>query len=266
MQIKLLVVFFCVSTALYSQVAEIHFDYEVRLSLSKVFGTTVSKAHLSVFNDHSIYYHVTRQNEREKDSVIELPPNAKADIRILTYQARRDKTYHNLLVRTDRKNEMLSYENIKLRRRGKNYFIREKLLQTKDWQLHDTTKEIAGFTCNRATIDFGGRSYEAWYTLDIPTNIGPWKIHGLPGAIVNVKDSTKEVSFKLIRVEYNKFIPKSKKTTFPSDIETISCNELMELRKKVILRQNERWEAFSDRDVTFKMVSNVTNSLQNSCD
>ena len=232
MQIRILVVFFGVFSALHSQVAEIHFDYEVSLSFSKVFGTTVSKAHLSIFDDHSIYYHVPRQNERDKDSVIELPPNGKADIRILTYQSRRDKTYHSLLVRTDRKNEMLSYENIKLRRKGKNYFIREKLLQTKDWQLHDATKEISGFVCNRATTDFGGRSYEAWYTLDIPTNIGPWKLHGLPGVIVSVEDANKEVSFKLIRVEYDKFIPKSKKTTFPSKIETISCNELMELRKK----------------------------------
>ena len=169
-------------------------------------------------------------------------------------------------MRTDRKNEMLSYENIKLRRKGKIYFIREKLLQTKDWQLHDATKEISSFVCNRATTDFGGRSYEAWYTLDIPTNIGPWKLHGLPGVIVSVEDTNKEVSFRLVKVEYNKFIPKSKKATFPSNIETISCNELMELRKKVILRQNERWEAFSDRDVTFKMISKVTNSLQNSCD
>lgn len=106
---------------------------------------------------------------------------------------------------------MLSYENIKLRRKGKNYFIREKLLQTKDWQLNDASKEISSFVCNRATTDFGGSSYEVWYTLDIPTNIGPWKLHGLPGVIVNVEDTNKEVSFRLVKVEYNKFIPKSKK-------------------------------------------------------
>ena len=266
MSFRFLIVLFLVGNGIYAQLAEIHLTYEFNFSVLKVIETNIERGHLFIFKDHSIYY--TDPNSilnSDKDSIIRLPTDDEFHIRVYTIQ-KRNKDLHGLLVQTNRSDEMLSYANIKLKRRSKNYFVREKILQIEDWQLHDTTKEIAGFVCSRATTNFGGRFYEAWYSLDIPTNIGPWKIHGLPGAIVSVEDSAKEVSFKLVRVEYDKFIPQSKRATFPTNVETISCNQLMGLRKEELKRRKERIEALSDRDMTITVNSNVMHHIQKSCD
>jgi GLPGLI family protein len=59
-----------------------------------------------------------------------------------------------------------------------------------EWSLHeDSTKNICGYSCNRATASYGGREWTAWYTLDIPVSTGPWKLNGLPGLIMEAADS-----------------------------------------------------------------------------
>ena len=256
-----IVFLFFVFNGLSAQVAEIHLTYEM-----KFLHDYMEPAYLSIFDDHSISYTASLpKNQRDKDSIVWMETDNELEIKVKRF-GKSFKTYRRLLVRTDRRSEMLSYALIKLKRKREIYYVREELLETEDWQLYDTTREIGGFLCKRATIDFGGRAYEVWYTLDIPTNIGPYKFHGLPGAVVSLEDPAKEVIFKLVHVEYDKFIPKSKRTTFPSNIKTITCEELMELRKEQIKRENERWEALSDRDFTIKMLSNTINSIQNSCD
>jgi GLPGLI family protein len=57
-----------------------------------------------------------------------------------------------------------------------------------DWELHDETKSIANFLCQKATTHFRGRIYTAWFAQDIPVKFGPWKFHGLPGLILEVYD------------------------------------------------------------------------------
>ena len=263
MKFRSLVFLLFIFNGLSAQLAEIHLTYEM-----KFLYDYMEPAYLSIFDDHSISYTASlHKNQRDKDSVVIEESETSTGLEIKAKRFGKSfKTYRRLLVRTDRRSEMLSYALVKLKRKREIYYVREELLEMKDWQLYDTTREIGSFLCKRATIDFGGRAYEVWYTLDIPTNIGPYKFHGLPGAIVSLEDSTKEVIFKLVHVEYDKFIPKSKRTTFPSNIKTITCDELMELRKEQVKRENERWDALSDRDFTMKILSNTHNYLQNSCD
>lgn len=65
-----------------------------------------------------------------------------------------------------------------------------------DWQIEEDTKVIDGYTCQKATTNFGGRNYEAWFCADIPMSYGPWKLHGLPGLILSAKDEKGEVVFE----------------------------------------------------------------------
>lgn len=89
------------------------------------------------------------------------------------------------------------------------------------WKLLNETKKIGGFNCKKATGNFRGRTYIAWYTEEIPVNAGPWKLKGLGGLILEIVD--------------NKGVYKAKATT-------ISLGKETNLDKKVsnIVFQNKR--------------------------
>lgn len=52
----------------------------------------------------------------------------------------------------------------------------------------------------KATTVFRGRTYEAWFTPDIPVSDGPWKFSGLPGLILEVHDSKNHYVFSCIGI------------------------------------------------------------------
>lgn len=56
------------------------------------------------------------------------------------------------------------------------------------WTLTQDTLTLLGYRCTRATTQFKGRQWSAWYTPDIPVSEGPWKLCGLPGLILKAED------------------------------------------------------------------------------
>lgn len=52
------------------------------------------------------------------------------------------------------------------------------------WNIGDSTKNILGYECFMASADFHGRKWTAWFAPEIPVGDGPWKLHGLPGLIL----------------------------------------------------------------------------------
>lgn len=68
------------------------------------------------------------------------------------------------------------------------------------WAITPATATIAGYACQRATTTFGGRTWEAWFTREIPVADGPYKFCGLPGLIVKVGDERGHYVFKLLRL------------------------------------------------------------------
>ncbi|MEY3323138.1 MAG: hypothetical protein RLZZ417_2721 [Bacteroidota bacterium] len=65
-----------------------------------------------------------------------------------------------------------------------------------EWILTEVEKIIGGFICKQAFTTFRGRDYEAWYAVNLPFPMGPWKLNGLPGLILEANDKEQEVVFQ----------------------------------------------------------------------
>ncbi|TFH93932.1 GLPGLI family protein [Porphyromonas levii] len=57
------------------------------------------------------------------------------------------------------------------------------------WTILPEKKVIHSYSCQKATSTFLGRNYEAWFTMGIPISVGPYKFLGLPGLILEIKDT-----------------------------------------------------------------------------
>lgn len=60
-----------------------------------------------------------------------------------------------------------------------------------DWQITQETSTILSYPCRKATAQFRGRSWIAWFTTEIPLSEGPWQFGGLPGLILQLEDTQK---------------------------------------------------------------------------
>ncbi|MDE6073514.1 MAG: GLPGLI family protein [Muribaculaceae bacterium] len=69
-------------------------------------------------------------------------------------------------------------------------------LKTPEWTITDSVKNIIGYECFKATTDFKGRQWTAWFTPEIPISDGPWKLHGLPGLILEAYDKSHDYEFE----------------------------------------------------------------------
>lgn len=82
-----------------------------------------------------------------------------------------------------------------------NYYVYE----TEDpikWNIQSETNKLGSFTIQKATAEFGGRKWTAWFTRDIPFSEGPYKFRGLPGLIVLLEDTNKHFVYTFSR-NYN---------------------------------------------------------------
>lgn len=66
------------------------------------------------------------------------------------------------------------------------------------WKILSDKKMIDKFKVQKATLDFGGRTWTAWFSQDFPFQDGPYKFHGLPGLILEMEDATGTHQFKFV--------------------------------------------------------------------
>ena len=69
------------------------------------------------------------------------------------------------------------------------------------WTLTNRQKRIGRFACQQAEALFRGRKYEAWFTTEVPVSVGPWKLQGLPGLILEAYDDKNEVHYLFDGIE-----------------------------------------------------------------
>lgn len=71
-----------------------------------------------------------------------------------------------------------------------------------NWSITDSTKQVGNYTVQKATALFRGRQYTAWFAPEIPVPFGPWKLHGLPGLILEAYDESGNIYFSATEIKF----------------------------------------------------------------
>ena len=69
------------------------------------------------------------------------------------------------------------------------------------WTLIDDTLTVSGYLCGQATATFRGVEWHVWYTDEIPSSAGPWRLRGLPGLIVRAESEAHTFCLARLRRE-----------------------------------------------------------------
>lgn len=127
-------------------------------------------------------------------------------------------------------------------------FILEEELPRINWSLLADKKQIGSFNCSKAIGEFGGRTYEVWFTPEIPVPLGPYKLGGLPGMILEAKSRDGKVSYRFSSYK------ESIKETIALERPQIGENMSWEQFKKHVINTLLRVEALSTSEYS------ITNS------
>ena len=69
------------------------------------------------------------------------------------------------------------------------------------WKILPNKQKIGNWETQKATTEFGGRKWTAWFCNDIPIQDGPYKFSGLPGIVVKLEDQTQSHVFNLVGIK-----------------------------------------------------------------
>ncbi|WP_079240279.1 GLPGLI family protein [Chryseobacterium indologenes] len=147
-----------------------------------------------------------------------------------------------------------NYPDYKIFISTKFYLEKYKVLDERqqNWKIHKEKDKINGFNVQKASLDFAGRKWIAWFTTEIPIQDGPYKFHGLPGLILKIEDETKSHYFVLKGVR-----SLSKNTVYPNIDQSKKEIEINQ-KKYVKLFKEYRQDPVKDLKQLFnegKMVS-----------
>lgn len=156
-------------------------------------------------------------NKKEVICVLELGKNFSKffELNTIKYDSLAEKFSHQNNVSAKEMNQILpvypKWKPVVLRDLNKNSITiqdkaRDNYQYTEEqpaiiWKLGNDTKSILGYTCYKATAEFRGRKYTAWYSKDIPINNGPYLFNGLPGLIMEIEDRKNHYHFTAIAMD-----------------------------------------------------------------
>lgn len=165
------------------------FEYEQIESRNKGFKSHITFYNLNI-SDHFSTYTQIYNNELDEafveeqkgegiNDVIVVKPK-KDEMNIVFNDFKKNKTYFKTIV---------AYEKL---------YVQEPQY-TMHWKKINGTKKFGKRVCKKAQTSFRGRTYTAWYSPEIITNIGPWKFKNTPGLIFEIYDTDKVLHIKLNR-------------------------------------------------------------------
>ena len=98
-----------------------------------------------------------------------------------------------------------------------------------NWEIQKETQKIGEYKTQKATTTFGGRTWVAWFTNEIPFQEGPYKFYGLPGLIVKIEDTGNNYSWIL---KGNKKIDNYSEFSYIENLQSGGKQKVMQLSKE----------------------------------
>lgn len=167
-------------------------DFETYDDIQRLdIGTHISKYYsFYIFNSDSLVTEWTRKNKNSGSAPRIMGPRGK--------KKGWTELVYSEIFKNFETNKVTEYARMALWIPG--YKSSEKI-PVQNWEIHSDTLTILSFLCQKATCEFRGREYTAWFTTEIPISNGPWKFGGLPGLIIKVYDSNQQFVYECIGVE-----------------------------------------------------------------
>lgn len=206
------------------------YEYKMKPDINKKDSIVTDYMNLDTDGKKSYYYNAVKY---ERDSTYAITKSYKDLLLAKTY----DQNLSYVVEKDYAKKAMNFYDKFKT----VNLLIPEN--EIPKWNIEKEFLKINNIDCQKATANYKGRAWEAWFSKDYPVNDGPYKFSGLPGLVVSLKDSENNHFFNLIQIKKIKgifsLLPKShKQMTFAEykknmsnftfsndDIESLSINK-----------------------------------------
>ncbi|WP_078782246.1 GLPGLI family protein [Elizabethkingia meningoseptica] len=80
-------------------------------------------------------------------------------------------------------------------------FYSIKIEELLHWKILPDKSKIGDYDVQKAEVNYGGRTWIAWFTTEIPVYEGPYVFCGLPGLIVKIADDQDDYIFSLTEVK-----------------------------------------------------------------
>lgn len=84
---------------------------------------------------------------------------------------------------------------------GMDFYMVQEPMELIQWQIYPQVEDYYGMEVQRATGSYANRTWDVWFTQEIPLIEGPYKFKNLPGFVVKAVDSTHQWSFELIEAD-----------------------------------------------------------------
>jgi porphyromonas gingivalis family protein len=92
--------------------------------------------------------------------------------------------------------------DLKYRLSTSAFFVYSDSVPSLEWNFSDEDPDsIMGYDCRKATVEFAGRNYTAWFTPEIPLPFGPYKFGNLPGLILKIEDAEQQFIWEAVGFE-----------------------------------------------------------------
>ena len=230
-------ILFLLTLNIYSQENILLIEYDVYYNTA---SPRVKKSFLSIENTTTSKY-------------IELP-----EFKLLKNTEKKDTNFEKSITINYNQKGLFKSNYIDLKKKKissvENMFYNHKIFKVNEelpvlkWDISNKElKKIGKYTCNKATVYFRGRTYIAWYTKEIGTLFGPWKLYGTPGLILEAYDTTLKYRWIAKRIgnsEIN-FKELSKKVKFDTEINIKDFITEKYGNKKN--RIDKRWEVIKSK-------------------